>query len=311
MAMNKAVIPAAGLSTRFLPATKTIHKALLPIVDIPVIEYVVAEAAQAGLRDVLIVTGEGRETVVDHFAPAPDLEQVLEEREDLDRLAAVRRTGSLATVRSVQQDSPRGLGHAIACAHAQVGDEPFAVLLPDDLLDEGDPHLQAMLRVRKAAGGSVLLLMRVPHEEIGRYGCAGVASAPPGLAEAAGLAEEALVTVTTLVEKPAPEDAPSDLAIIGRYVLDPAIFPLLAAAQPTAADEIQVTDSIARLASMPADQGGGVWGVILDGRRHDTGEQLGFLKAVVAIASDRADLGQEFRQWLAEFVNQPPKSRAR
>src|SRR5690242_20019361 len=211
---TKAVIPAAGLGTRFLPATKAVPKELLPVVDIPALEYVVAEAARVGLTDVLVITARGKEALADHFDRAPELEAALEKKGDTERLEAVRRSSELADVHFVRQGAPLGLGHAVLCAAAFVGDEPFAVMLGDDLIDRRDPLLATMLGVQAEHGGSVVALLEVPPEQIKLYGAATVQ--PTGTVD--------VVRVTDLVEKPAPDEAPSNLAVIGRYVLSPAVF---------------------------------------------------------------------------------------
>ncbi|CAA9249179.1 MAG: UTP--glucose-1-phosphate uridylyltransferase [uncultured Corynebacteriales bacterium] len=285
---TKAVIPAAGLGTRFLPATKAIPKELLPVVDIPAMEYIVAEAAGVGLTDVLVITARGKEAIADHFDRAPELEAALEKKGDADRLAALRRSAELADVHFVRQGAPRGLGHAILCADAFVGDEVFAVLLGDDLVDERDPLLQPMLDVQAEHGGCVVALMEVPRHSVSLYGC--VAAEPTGT--------DGVVRVTDLVEKPAPEDAPSNLAIIGRYVLAPSIFDTLRQTEPGRGGEIQITDALRRQAMA----GEPMHGVVFRGRRYDTGDKADYLKAVVRLACERPDLGPEFRQWLEDFV---------
>jgi UTP--glucose-1-phosphate uridylyltransferase len=285
---SKAVIPAAGLGTRFLPATKAIPKELLPVVDVPALEYIVAEAAGVGLTDVLVITARGKEAIADHFDRAPELEAALEKKGDVDRLAAIRRSAELATMHFVRQGSPRGLGHAILCADAFVGDEVFAVLLGDDLVDERDELLQPMLDVQAEHGGCVVALMEVPRHSISLYGC--VAAEPTG--------KEGVVKVTDLVEKPAPEDAPSNLAIIGRYVLAPSIFETLRRTEPGRGGEIQITDALLQQVTA----GEPMHGVIFRGRRYDTGDKADYLKAIVRLACERPDLGSEFRQWLEDFV---------
>jgi UTP--glucose-1-phosphate uridylyltransferase len=285
---TKAVIPAAGLGTRFLPATKAVPKELLPVVDIPALEYVVAEAARVGLTDVLIVTARGKEAIADHFDRAPELEGALEKKGDADRLAAVRRSSDLATMHFVRQGNPRGLGHAILCADAFVGDEPFGVLLGDDLVDERDELLRPMLDVQAEHGGCVVALMEVPRHSVSLYGCA--AAEPTN--------RDGLVRVTDLVEKPAPEDAPSNLAIIGRYVLAPSIFDTLRETPPGRGGEIQITDALQR----QARAGEPMHGVVFRGRRYDTGDRADYLKAVVRLACERPDLGPEFRRWLEDFL---------
>jgi UTP--glucose-1-phosphate uridylyltransferase len=293
-AVTKAVIPAAGLGTRFLPATKATPKEMLPVVDTPAIQMVVEEAAAAGLDDVLMVTGRSKRALEDHFDRAAELEATLEAKGDTDKLALVRRSTDLASVHYVRQGEPKGLGHAVLCAAKHVGDNPFAVLLGDDLIDPRDPLLTRMIEVRQEYGGSVIALMEVPREQIYLYGCAAVA--PLG-------GDEDVVRVTDLVEKPSVEEAPSSLAVIGRYVLDPAVFGILETTLPGRGGEIQLTDALRTLAlETPADQGGGVIGVVFRGRRYDTGDRLSYLQAVVRLAVERDDLGPEFAPWLKAFA---------
>jgi UTP--glucose-1-phosphate uridylyltransferase len=294
MTLRKAVIPAAGLGTRFLPATKSTPKEMLPVVDKPAIQYVVEEAVGAGLTDVLMITGRSKRTLADHFDSVPELEAALEAKGDLARLAEVRRSSDLANVHFVRQGQPKGLGHAVLCARHHVGDEPFAVLLGDDLIDERDPLLTEMIALQQRVGGSVVALLEVEPDQVHLYGCAAVEALDGG--------DPGHVRVTALVEKPDPQDAPSNLAVIGRYVLDPAVFGVLDATAPGRGGEIQLTDALATLASMPAQDGGGVHGVVFRGRRYDTGDRLDYLKAVVRIAVDRPDLGPDLRRWLVEYV---------
>jgi len=294
MAIRKAVIPAAGLGTRFLPATKSTPKEMLPIVDKPAIQYVVEEAVRAGLDDVLMITGRSKRSLDDHFDAVPELEAILEAKGDEVRLAQVRRSTELADVHFVRQGQPKGLGHAVLCARRHVGNESFAVLLGDDLIDERDPLLVEMMELQERTGGSVVALFEVEPEEIGAYGCAAV--------EPLGDTEDH-VRVTTLVEKPDPAHAPSNLAVIGRYVLHPAVFAVLEKTEPGRAGEIQLTDALATLATMPAESGGGVYGVIFRGRRYDTGDPLDYIKAVIQIAAERPDLGPDLREWLIAYVD--------
>jgi len=295
MTIRKAVIPAAGLGTRFLPATKSTPKEMLPIVDKPAIQYVVEEAARAGLSDVLMITGRSKRSLDDHFDAVPELESILEAKGDEYRLAQVRRSTELANVHFVRQGQPKGLGHAVLCARYHVGDEAFAVLLGDDLIDERVPLLTEMIELQGRVGGSVVALLEVEPEQVGAYGCAEIEPL-------AGDVEDH-VRVTGLVEKPDPQHAPSNLAVIGRYVLDPAVFGVLETTEPGRAGEIQLTDALATLADMPAERGGGVHGVIFRGRRYDTGDRLDYLKAVVQIACERPDLGPDLRDWLVEYVD--------
>ncbi len=286
----KAVIPAAGLATRFLPATKAVPKELLPVVDRPVLQYIVEEAAAAGITDVLLVTGRGKTSMVDHFDRRPDVEARLEEKGDLERLAAVRRTSELADIYTCRQGEPLGLGHAVGTAASHVGDNSFAVLLGDEFVDEDSPLLPSMLDLQAQTGGIVLALLEVSPEETARYGIASVQAS-----EAGG---DDVVQITGLVEKPSPEEAPSNLAVLGRYILPPAIFAAIDDTKPGSGGEIQLTDAMAALLA----DGTPVHGIIYRGHRYDTGMPLGYLQAVVEIAAKRPDLGPEFLQWLTEFV---------
>ena len=295
MTIHKAVIPAAGLGTRFLPATKSTPKEMLPVVDKPAIQYVVEEAVKAGLDDVLLITGRSKRTLADHFDAVPELEAALEAKGDLERLAKVRESTELGHVHFVRQGQPKGLGHAVLQAKHHVGQEPFAVLLGDDLIDERDELLSTMLALQERTGGSVIALLEVPPAQISMYGCAAVEPFD-------GAADADQVRITALVEKPPADEAPSNLAIIGRYVLHPAVFEVLENTAPGRGGEIQLTDALATLAGLPASEGGGVYGVVFRGRRYDTGDRLDYLKAVVQIAVDRPDLGPDFRTWLGEFA---------
>jgi len=304
--VRKAVIPAAGLGTRFLPATKSVPKEMLPVVDKPAIQYVVEEATSAGLLDLLMVTGRNKSALEDHFDANPELERALEAKGDTRRLERVRSSSDSGTVHFVRQGAPLGLGHAVLCAADHVGGEPFAVLLGDDLIDARETLLEQMIAVRQARGGSVVALMEVPPEQVQLYGCAAieipepVADAEPGAGEA-GPAGPSVVRVTGLVEKPDPADAPSNLAVIGRYVLDPSIFAALRQTQPGRGGEIQLTDALQERAAA-SGPGAGVHGVIFRGRRYDTGDRLDYLKAVVRLACEHDELGRDFSAWLREFA---------
>ncbi|KJK56977.1 UTP--glucose-1-phosphate uridylyltransferase GalU [Saccharothrix sp. ST-888] len=286
--LNKAVIPVAGLGTRFLPATKATPKEMLPVVDKPAIQYVVEEAVSAGLLDVLMVTGRNKRPLEDHFDRNYELEDLLHRKGDTDRLARVCEPTSLADIHYVRQGDPRGLGHAVLCAASHVGNEPFAVLLGDDLIDPRDLLLARMIEVQARLGGSVVALMEVPLEKIHLYGSAAVRST----------AEHGVVGVADLVEKPEPAFAPSTYAVIGRYVLDPEVFGVLAQTAPGRGGEIQLTDALRVLA-----QQGRVHGVVFGGRRYDTGDRADFLRTTVRLACEREDLGADFRNWLREFVD--------
>ena len=291
-APGKAVIPAAGLGTRFLPATKAVPKEMLPVVDKPAIQYVVEEAVSAGLSDVLLITGRNKRPLEDHFDRNVELELALEAKGDVNRLAQVQRASELAQLHYVRQGDPRGLGHAVLVAAEHVGDEPFAVLLGDDLIDPRDPLLSRMLEVQSRLGGSVVALMEVPTAQIHLYGCAAVEA----------VEEVDLVRITDLVEKPSAEAAPSNLAIIGRYVLHPAIFDVLRDTAPGKGGEVQLTDALQTLATKPAVDGGSVHGLVFRGRRYDTGDRGDYIKAVVRLACERDDIGPDLLSWLQEFV---------
>lgn len=290
--VRKAVLPVAGLGTRFLPATKATPKEMLPVVDKPAVQYVVEEIVQAGIQDLLFVTGRNKVSLENHFDRIPGLEAVLEARGEhqlRDQLVAI---AELATFHYVRQGNPLGLGHAVASAAAHVGDEPFVVVLGDDLVDSRTPVLDEMIAVRKRFGGSVLCLMEVPQTDIKLYGCAQVAPTD----------DPNVVRVTGLVEKPNPTEAPSNLAVIGRYVLDPAIFTALENATPGKNGEMQLTDGLAALLEQDAQAGGGVHAIIFRGKRFDTGDKLSYLKAIVEVALARPDLGEEFGDWLRREI---------
>jgi len=290
--VRKAVVPAAGLGTRFLPATKATPKEMLPVVDKPAIQYVVEEAVAAGLEDVLFITGRSKRPLEDHFDHNFELEAALKRKGDSERLGLVTDPTELARIHYVRQGEPLGLGHAVLVAENHVGNEPFAVLLGDDLIDPRDPILPKMMKIREEHGGSVICLMEVSPESISLYGCAAVEPT----------SEDDVVQVTDLVEKPEASQAPSSLAVIGRYLLDPAVFEVLRNTAPGRGGEIQLTDALRVLASMPASEGGGVRGVVFGGRRYDTGDRLSYLQANIMLAAEREDLGPDLRAWLHEYV---------
>jgi UTP--glucose-1-phosphate uridylyltransferase len=291
--ISKAVIPAAGLGTRFLPATKATPKEMLPVVDKPAIQYVVEEAVSAGLADVLMVTGRNKRPLEDHFDRNYEVEEALRRKGDESRLARVRESDDLATMHYVRQGDPKGLGHAVLCAEPHVGDEPFAVLLGDDLIDPRDPLLSRMIAVQEEYGGSVVALMEVEPTSIHLYGSAAIVPTP----------YPDVVRVTDLVEKPEAAHAPSLYAVIGRYVLDPAVFEVLKKTEPGRGGEIQLTDALRELAHGDTD-GGAVHGVVFTGRRYDTGDRGDYLRAIVRLACEREDLGPDFRTWLRSYVNE-------
>ncbi|RQP09776.1 MAG: UTP--glucose-1-phosphate uridylyltransferase [Microbacteriaceae bacterium] len=289
--ITKAVIPAAGLGTRFLPATKAMPKEMLPVVDKPAIQYVVEEAVEAGLHDVLMVTGRNKTALENHFDRAGELEAVLSSKGDDEKLEKVNYSTGLADVHYVRQGDPKGLGHAVLRAKMHVGHEPFAVLLGDDIIDNRDPLLSRMLEVQEALNTTVVALLEVDPSQTHLYGIATVEPTD----------EDDVVRITGLVEKPPAGEAPSNLAIIGRYVLRPEIFEVLERTEPGKGGEIQLTDALETIATGTADAGG-VHGVVFRGRRYDTGDRLDYLKAIVQLASDRDDLGPDFRSWVKDFA---------
>lgn len=287
------MIPAAGLATRFLPASKAVPKELFPVVDKPALQYIVEEAASAGISDVLLITGRGKSSMVDHFDRRLDLEAQLEAKGDHDRLEAVRRPTELASIHSSRQPEMLGLGHAVLCAEDHVGDSPFAVLLGDDLIDERDPALPRMLDLQAASGGIVVLLLEVPWDEVHKYGVASVEETQ----------DPDVVRVTGLVEKPPREEAPSNLIVVGRYVLPAAIFDAIRKTPPGSGGEIQLTDAMALM----INEGVPVHGVVFRGRRYDTGQPEGYLKTLVQLACSHPDIGPVMREWLVEYVEQELK----
>jgi UTP--glucose-1-phosphate uridylyltransferase len=299
----KAVIPAAGLATRFLPMTKAVPKELLPMVDRPVLQYIVEEAASAGITDVLLITGRGKTSMVDHFDRRPDLEARLAEKGDKARLAAIVEPTDLAEIYTCRQGEPLGLGHAVGIGESHVGGEPFAVLLGDEFVEEAHTLLPAMLDLQARTGGIVLAFIEVPHDQVNRYG---IASVEPSDVDASDLlhADDEAVRVTGLVEKPSPESAPSNLAVVGRYVLPATIFDAIHRTGPGSGGEIQLTDAMATLLA----EGTPVHGIVYRGTRYDTGMPLGYLQATVELACQHGDLGPAFTQWLVEFVQKNLRS---
>lgn len=289
--ITKAVIPAAGLGTRFLPATKAMPKEMLPVVDKPAIQYVVEEAVAAGLIDVLMITGRNKAALENHFDRVGELEAALERKGDTVRLQKVNYSTELAEVHYLRQGDPLGLGHAVLRAQMHVGNQPFAVLLGDDLIDERDPLLSRMLEVQAEKNASVIALLEVDPSLAHLYGIATV--------EATDVDD--VVRVTGLVEKPSEGTQLSTLAVIGRYVLRPEIFGILDSTRPGRGGEIQLTDALETLAADPSIAGG-VYGVVFRGRRYDTGDRLDYIKAIVQLAVERKDLGPDLRPWLKHFA---------
>ena len=286
--VRKAVIPAAGLGTRFLPATKAQPKEMLPVLDKPAIQYVVEEAVTAGITDILIITGRGKRAIGDHFDRAPELEAELEATGKHEALANVRSIADLANLHYIRQGEPKGLGHAVGMASAFVGGEPFAVMLPDDLMIDGSRLLSSMIDAFDRHGGSVVAFRDVPRAEIKAYGCADPEPEP---------VEAGLVRLRGVVEKPDPEEAPSTLAATGRYVFSPTIFECIDQVEPGKGGEIQLTDAIDLLLTREP-----VFGAVFEDGRFDVGKPIDHLKATVELAYDRPDLAPEFRAFLAEFV---------
>ena len=292
--IRKAVFPAAGLGTRFLPATKAQPKEMLPLVDKPIIQYGVEEAVASGVDNIILVTGRGKNAIEDHFDVSVELETFLEARGKTDLLAEIRKISNLINFSYVRQGEPLGLGHAVLVTEPLVGNEPFAVILGDDVIDANPPALLQMIDVFHEVQGPVLAVERVPREDVSSYGIIDGEEIRPGV-----------YRIRDLVEKPPRDEAPSDLAIIGRYILTPDIFPALEATQSDRTGEIQLTNGLRHLLkSRP------IFGCRVDGVRHDTGNKLGFLKAVVYFALRRADLGEPFRQYLKGIdLNRPSSDR--
>jgi UTP--glucose-1-phosphate uridylyltransferase len=287
--VTKAVIPAAGLGTRFLPATKAQPKEMLPLVDKPAIQYVVEEAVAAGITDVLMITGRGKRSLEDHFDRSFELEYYLEQKGKTEELEQMRAIADMVDIHYIRQGEPLGLGHAVGVARQHVGDQPFVVLLGDDIMHERSGVLSGMLDAYERHGKSVVALKKVPQEEIAFYGCA-----------AATPVEESLVEITDIVEKPDPSVAPSDLAVMGRYILTPAIFEILADQKPGKGGEIQLTDALKTLLGTE-----GVLGYTFTEGRFDTGNKLDYLRATVELALERDDLGPPFRAFLEQRLSRP------
>jgi UTP--glucose-1-phosphate uridylyltransferase len=283
--VRKAVFPAAGLGTRFLPATKAQPKEMLPLVDKPIIQYGVEEAVAAGCDQIIIVTGRGKQAIEDHFDVSYELEKMLEERGKTDLLQIVRQISDLIHIAYVRQKEALGLGHAVLTARELVGDEPFAVLLADDVIDSEVPCLKQLMEVFNQTQCSVLATQVVDGPGISAYGVLDAKLVPGSNGK--------LYEVSSLVEKPRPEEAPSNLAVIGRYILTPAVFETLADLRAGAGGELQLTDGLRALLKREK-----IYGYVFDGKRHDTGDKLGFLKATVEFALKRADLGEPLRKYL-------------
>jgi len=284
--VRKAVIPAAGLGTRFLPATKSQPKEMLPVIDKPTIQYVVEEAVRAGITDILVITGRGKRAIEDHFDRNFELDYYLEAGEKEELVAEMAAISEMADIHYIRQRDPRGLGHAVSVARQHVGSEPFAVMLGDDIMVDDARLLRSMLEVHERFGRSVIATLEVPQADISSYGCV-----------TPEVVEQNLVQVRAIVEKPRPEVAPSNLAVIGRYVFTPEIFDALDRITPGAGGELQLTDAIALLLQTQS-----VFGYTFESGRYDIGKKIDFLRATVELALDRPDLGDEFRAFLADLV---------
>jgi UTP--glucose-1-phosphate uridylyltransferase len=295
--VRKAVIPAAGLGTRFLPATKSSPKEMLPVVDKPAIQYVVEEAVRAGLTDILIITGRNKRAIEDHFDRNFELEHFLENAGKHDLLKEVQFASDLADIHYVRQRDPLGLGHAVSVARHHVGNEPFAVLLADDIMVDDGALLRSMLEVHERQGRSCIAFSEVSPEEISSYGCIEPVPSPSQSSQSSSNLAEGVIEIRRVVEKPPREEAPSNLAIIGRYVFTPEIFTMLDLIVPGRGGELQLTDAIAMLLE---DQS--VFGCNCRRGRYDVGQKIDFLRANVELALDRADLGPAFGEWLRTYV---------
>lgn len=288
MKVKKAIIPAAGLGTRFLPATKAMPKEMLPIVDKPTIQYIIEEAVESGIEDILIVTGKGKRAIEDHFDHCFELEQNLLEKGKLELLSEVQRSSKLVDIHYIRQKEPKGLGHAIWCARKFIGNEPFAVLLGDDIVHAEKPCLQQMMEQYERYNASIIGVQPVSYDEVSRYGIVD-----------ARMMDDRFYRVNHLVEKPKKEVAPSNLAILGRYILSPRIFEVLAKQEPGAGGEIQLTDAIAGLNRQEA-----VYAYHFEGIRYDVGEKLGFIKTTIEYALQREELRSDLLEYLSRVTEQ-------
>ena len=287
MKVRKAIIPAAGLGTRFLPATKAMPKEMLPIVDKPTIQYIVEEAVESGIEDIIIVTGKGKRAIEDHFDNSFELEQNLLSRGKMELLDEVQKSSKLVDIHYIRQKEPKGLGHAIWCARKFIGNEPFAVLLGDDIVTSSKPCLKQLMDQYERYNGSILGVQRVNEDEVSRY----------GIVDGQSMGGDRFYTVNNLVEKPAKEEAPSNLAILGRYILSPRIFETLENIAPGSGGEIQLTDAIAELNKYEA-----VYAYDFEGTRYDVGEKLGFIKTTIDFALKREDLKYSVLEYLSQVL---------
>lgn len=291
MKIKKAIIPAAGLGTRFLPATKAQPKEMLPIVDKPAIQFIIEEAIQSGIEEILVITGRNKRAIEDHFDRSLELEMVLEQKGDHGLLNEVRNISEMADIHYVRQKEAKGLGHAIYCARKFVGQEPFAVLLGDDLVVHEEPCLQQLINVYNQWGGNVIALKSVPREQVSSYGVVASKQISPATHQ-----------ITDLVEKPSPDAAPSNYAIMGRYIIQPEIFSILEKTPPGRGGEIQLTDALKELLYSQS-----IIGYEFQGKRYDIGDKLGFLAATVEFALAREDLAEGFTEYLRQVVKNLPE----
>ncbi|MBW4081597.1 UTP--glucose-1-phosphate uridylyltransferase GalU [Paenibacillus sp. S150] len=287
MKIRKAIIPAAGLGTRFLPATKAMPKEMLPIVDKPTIQYIVEEAVASGIEDIIIVTGKGKRAIEDHFDNSFELEFNLAEKQKWELLESVRKSSEMADIHYIRQKEPRGLGHAIWCARKFIGNEPFAVLLGDDIVEADKPCLKQMIEIYEQYKSSIVGVQQVPWEEVSRY----------GLVDGSVLADR-VYKANRLVEKPKREDAPSNLAILGRYILTPRIFDMLGEQQVGVGGEIQLTDAISRLSEVER-----IIAYDFEGKRHDVGEKMGFIQTTIHYALQHEELKEGLLEYLKEVID--------
>lgn len=290
MRVKKAVIPAAGLGTRFLPATKAQPKEMLPIVDTPTIQYIVEEAVASGIEDIIIVTGRGKRAIEDHFDKSFELEESLEKKGKTNELTKIKKISDMADIHYIRQKEPKGLGHAIWCARKFIGNDPFAVMLGDDIVVSEEPCLHQMIDEFEKKQSSIIGVQEVTREEVSKYGIVDAKDTPNNT--------DRVYEVSDLVEKPSIEEAPSNLAIMGRYILTPEILDILEHLEPGAGNEIQLTDALRKL---NIDQG--IFAYLFEGRRYDIGDKYGFVQATVELALKRDDLGEPLHQWLKGIVN--------
>lgn len=286
MKVKKAIIPAAGLGTRFLPATKAVPKEMLPIVDKPTIQYIIEEAVASGIEEILIITGRNKKPIEDHFDKAIELELNLEKGGKQDLLELVHESTNLANIHYIRQKEPKGLGHAISCAKAFVGNEPFAVMLGDDIVDSEVPCLKQLIEAYEEKNATILGVQEVKRENVNKY----------GIVKGTEISNR-VYTVEDLVEKPKVEEAPSNVAILGRYIITPEIFNILEQTKPGKGGEIQLTDALKTLISKEE-----MYAYVFEGRRHDVGDKLGFLQATVEYALKREDLKEDFKEYLKDIV---------